>query len=61
MAKLARPKREATRRILLAGAALACAVLAVGLAADAKKSGVGSAGTERITPPAMRNPKAWIG
>ena len=27
----------------------------------AKNSGVGSAGTERITPPAMRKPKAWIG
>ena len=27
----------------------------------AKKSGVGSDGTERITPPAIRNPKAWIG
>jgi hypothetical protein len=27
----------------------------------AKKSGVGSDGTERITPPAIRKPKAWIG
>ena len=26
-----------------------------------KKSGVGSDGTERITPPAIRKPKAWIG
>ena len=24
-------------------------------------AGVGSAGTERITPPAIRKPKAWIG
>ena len=27
----------------------------------AKNSGLGSHGTERITPPAIRNPKAWIG
>ena len=26
-----------------------------------KNCGVGSDGTERITPPAIRNPKAWIG
>ena len=27
----------------------------------AKKPGVGSDGTERMTPPAIRKPKAWIG
>ena len=26
-----------------------------------KKAGVGSAGTDRMAPPAMRKPKAWIG
>jgi hypothetical protein len=26
-----------------------------------KNAGVGSHGSERITPPAMRKPKAWIG
>jgi hypothetical protein len=29
--------------------------------ARGKKAGVGSAGTDLITPPAMRKPKAWIG
>ena len=26
-----------------------------------KNCGVGSEGTERITPPAIKNPNAWIG